>query len=256
MIRFSFMAIRFGQAWFDEPLNPPMPDIVILRQSKSHPASGPVSLKKSLVNDLTAPEEEIFAKFGKTCRYKIKRAESKDLAICPYHPAPSAAEVDSFLDFYTIFARQKGLKPINRKRFSAVAEAGRLRLSSAELAGAIAVRHAYITSGPYVRMLYSASLFRDSVPDARAAIGRANRLLHWRDMLAFKAEGCRFFDWGGISEDESTPVLKGINDFKREFGGDEASYFEGYAAHTLLGRAILGALSAASLAKTLLKRRR
>jgi lipid II:glycine glycyltransferase (peptidoglycan interpeptide bridge formation enzyme) len=252
MIRFNSLAIRFGQAWFDEPVTLPMPDIVVLRHSSVRPTAGLVSLKKSLVNDLTVPDDEIFAKIGKTCRYKIKRAETKDLALCRYQTAPSVEEVDSFLHFYAQFARQKGLSPINRKQFLAVARAGRLRLAEASLQGAVVVRHAYIVSGDTARLLYSASLFRDTDPEVRSAIGRANRLLHWRDLLAFKQEGLRVFDWGGIFADETSADRKGINDFKREFGGEPATYYDGYEAHSLLGQLILALLPAARGAKAFL----
>jgi hypothetical protein len=253
MIRFSSMAVSFGERWFDEPVTRPIPDIVILRHSSVRPTTGLVSQKKSLVNDLTASDGEIFAKIGKTCRYKIKRAETKDLATCSYDPDPSVAEVDMFLDFYALFARQKGLPPINRRQFLAVAKAGRLRLSRSELQGAVVVRHAYIVSNAIARLLYSASLFRSSDQEVRSAIGRANRLLHWRDLLAFKQEGLRVFDWGGIFADETSADRKGINNFKREFGGDPATYFEACEVHSLLGRLVLTMLLAARGAKALLR---
>jgi hypothetical protein len=256
MIRFAYFGVRFCQSWFDEPVTPPLPDIVILRQSRRRPASGPVSLKKSLVNDLTLPEEEIFANFSRSCRYNIRRAESKDLAECVMNSAPAPSDVDEFIAFYADFARQKGLAPLSPKRFSAIAEDGRLRISHAVLAGSVVARHAYVTAGDIVEADFSASLFRTADKETRAAIGRTNRLLNWRDMQFFKAAGFRQFDWGGLFQDENKPERKGINDFKREFGGVEVQYFEGYEAHTALGQVIMQLMPAAKAAEQFLGRLR
>jgi CelD/BcsL family acetyltransferase involved in cellulose biosynthesis len=73
----------------------------------------------------------------------------------------------------------------------------------------------------------------------RALLGRANRWLHWRDMLHFKQMDLRCYDWGGVFEDESNPKKAGINTFKREFGGNSVRTFNCSVAATLRGRAYL-----------------
>jgi lipid II:glycine glycyltransferase (peptidoglycan interpeptide bridge formation enzyme) len=255
MIRFSSMAIRFGQVWFDEPIVEPLPDVLILRHCRARPEAIAVTIKHSLVSDLEQPTEEIWEKIGKTCRYKIRRAENKDGAICSVDAdqSPTIAELDDFVAFYDEFARAKSLAPINRSRLLAVAEAGRLRLSRGVLNGTIVVRHAYIVTGGTVRLLYSASLFRGSSDDVRAAIGRTNRLLHWLDMQTFKRQEYRTFDWGGLFADEIRPDHRGINDFKREFGGRRVDYFEGYAACSPLGRVVLQIAALPNAARSLLR---
>lgn len=244
MIRFNFYGMTFAQAWFDEPIERPYPDVAVLRHSRTRPTSGPVSIKHSLVNDLSAPETEIWDRIGKTCRYKIRRAENKDGATWTIDRQPSAAEVAAFADFYDQFARQKGLAPIARDRFGAIATDGRLWLSQALLGDTVVVRHAHIITGDTARMLYSASLFRDVDADTRSAIGRTNRLLHWQDMLAFRATGFRTYDWGGVFADETAPDQKGINEFKREFGGEPIEYFEGYQACSTRGRLAIALFAA------------
>ena len=251
MIRFRFMAIAFGQLWFDEVATPPMPDILILRHSRTRPESGPISTKRSLLTDLTKPEEQLWESIGKTCRYKIRRAETKDGVKCFVNLVPSIVGVNEFADFYDRFARQKSLSPINPRRFAAMAHAGRLRVSRAEINENAVVRHAYVTAGRAVRLIYSASFYRDVDAETRAVIGRANRLLHWRDMISFKAGGFDQLDWGGLFADESAPDRRGINDFKREFGGTPMDYFDGYRACSLLGRTVLQLASLVVHAKQL-----
>lgn len=255
-IRFTYFGVRFVQAWFDEPVSDPLPDIVIRRHSSAPPASGPVTPKKSIINDLTRPEEEIFAAFGKTCRYKIKRAETRDLAVCSYIPQPTEAELEEFISYYAEFARQKRLPLVSRKRFFAAAAAGRLRLSYAALGGRTIAGHSYVACGHYIRATYGGSPFRGEDNETRAAIGRANRLLNWHDMRVFRAEGFHYFDWGGLAEDESNSELKGINDFKREFGGTEMRSFDGFEAHSTLGRAVLASVNLARAMRSAFRGRR
>lgn len=71
-----------------------------------------------------------------------------------------------------------------------------------------------------VLLLYSASLFRtsDHATD-RAAAGRANRFLHWHDMLHFKMSGCATYDPGGIDVFGRSWETARIASFKRGFGG-------------------------------------
>jgi len=56
----------------------------------------------------------------------------------------------------------------------------RLRLSRGERL----VWHAHLCAGRTVQLAYSASWFRTGDRDYRSLVARANRWLHWRDMLA------------------------------------------------------------------------
>ena len=66
---------------------------------------------------------------------------------------------------------------------------GLLALSNAALpSGEVVVWHSYALAGNRARLLQTASLFRDSRSSAeRNAIGRANRALHYEDMIAFRS---------------------------------------------------------------------
>ncbi len=48
----------------------------------------------------------------------------------------------------------------------------------------------------------------------RNAIGRGNRMLHWKDILAFKAEGKNVYDFGGWYAGQEDEALLRINQFK------------------------------------------
>jgi hypothetical protein len=239
MILINGRLATYGEVWFDE--DPPADagvDLLMFRQRSRNIEGRICKPCMSLVNDLSGSEETIMAAFGSTNRYKIKRAASKDGLQAEWVPHPRA-QLERFSDFYDEFARQKGLPPAYRRGLNAACDAGQLHLTYAAREGWKLVWHAYITHGQKVALLHSASLFRDMRNVDRALLGRANRWLHWRDMLHFKQMGLRCYDWGGVFEDESNADRAGINTFKREFGGTPIRTFDCSVAVTLKGRAYL-----------------
>ena len=229
----------YGEVWFDE--DPPAHsdvDVLMFRQC-SRSVDGYICKPfMSLVNDLSVSEETIMAAFGNTNRYKIKRAASKDglESECVANPR---TQLDRFSDFYDEFALQKKLPAAYRRGLNAACDAGQLHLTYAAKEGWKLVWHAYISYGQKIALLHSASLFRDMRNVDRALLGRANRWLHWRDMLHFKQLGLRCYDWGGVFEDESNAERVGVNTFKREFGGNPVRTFNCTLAVTLKGRVYL-----------------
>ena len=97
------------------------------------------------------------------------------------------------------------------------------------------VWHAHVMYGETAGFQYSGSKFRNRKNDYRALVGRANRWLHWRDMLRFKETGIKRYDWGGLFEDESVPERAGINKFK-DFGGWQTRTYDCTVPVTIRGR--------------------
>ena len=150
-------------------------------------------------------------------------------------PDPAVA-LEEFCGFYDVFARQKGLPPAYRRGLRAACEARQLVLSTAaHEGGRRIVWHAYIRRAQRAVLLHTVSHFRADGSD-RALVGRANRWLHWKDMLAFRAEGATDYDWGGLFADENVPEQASINGFKREFGGREIESYNCVVGSTLKGR--------------------
>jgi len=67
---------------------------------------------------------------------------------------------------------------------------------------------------------------------------RANRYLTWTNILRYKEEGLRAFDFGGwhLGTD---PAMLSINDFKRGFGGRVIREYQCEQVLTLKGRVVL-----------------
>src|SRR5882724_6404597 len=225
MIRIKGRSAVYGEIWYDEELpRDPGVDIVLYRQRETPIADARTTPFLTMVTDLSVTEDAITDKFGKDCRYKIRRAETKD-GLRMEFITEAESRLDEFRAFYDAFARQKSLAPSDPQWLHAACEARQLALSSAAQNGEALVWHAHVMFGRTAGLLYSGSCFRNRQNDYRALVGRANRWLHWKDMLRFKEMRIEHYDWGGMFEDESVPERAGINTFKRDFGGQpERSY--------------------------------
>ena len=238
MIRINGRGAAYGEVWYDEALpRDPGVDIVLYRHRPAPLAGVESTPSLSLVTDLSVGEDAIVEQFGKDCRYKIRRAESKDGVRTEFIVEPES-RLDEFRAFYDSFAKQKSLEPAYHRWLVAACRADRLALSACRNGEAL-VWHAYVISGSTARLEYTGSSFRNRENEYRALVGRANRLLHWQDMRQFKAMGIKRYDWGGIFEDESVPENAGINRFKKEFGGQQERTYDCAVPLTLRGRVYL-----------------
>jgi hypothetical protein len=239
MIRFTRKGVTRGEIWFDEEPVAPLPDILICRQRSQPWPSGQCSNFLTLLLDLTQDETTLFGTFGKHNRDKIRKVARDGEGTSIFIDEP-ARELDAFCRFYDLFAAGKGgVSRADRSWLDAATGLGRLILSRAAQNGEVRVWHSYIVLGDRARQIHSASLFRAEDKALQASIGRLNRWLIWQDILEFKRRGVRIFDFGGLFEDESSPVAVGINHFKQEFGGIKAKNFDCTVALTWKGRVYL-----------------
>ena len=239
MIRIKGSAAIYGEVWYDEepPRNSGV-DIIRYRCRHAAIANARSSPFLSLVTDLTPEAGTIVEQFSKDCRYKVRRADTKDELATEFILDPEN-RLDEFRTFFDTFARQKGHEPCDPQWLRAACKARQLVLTTAFQNGEALVWHAYVMSGKSTWLQYTGSCFRDRESDYRALVGRANRWLHWQDMLQFKALGMTRYDWGGMFEEESAPDRAGINEFKRSFGGKISHTYDCTVPVTLRGRIYL-----------------
>lgn len=239
MIRINGRGAVYGEAWFEE--EPPQDagvDIVQYRFRGAPVANAFTTPLLTTVTDLASDAESIAGRFGKDCRYKIRRAEGRDGLHMEFITRPED-RLAEFRAFFDAFARQKSHAPCDQPWLAAACEARQLVLSSASRDGEPLVWHAYVLSGSTAGLQYTGSCFRSRENDYRALVGRANRWLHWQDMLQLKAMGIKRYDWGGLFEDESNPQRAGINQFKMDFGGQPVRVYECTLPVTFKGRIYL-----------------
>ncbi len=236
MIRIEGRAAVYGEVWYEEePAGDSGVDIVLYRQREAPIADARTTPFLSMVTDLSVTEDAITERFGKDCRYKIRRAETKDGLRMEFLTDPES-RLDEFCAFYDAFAKQKSVAPSYHQWLVAACKARQLVLTSASRNGEALVWHAYLISGKAAWLQYTGSCFRNKDNDYRALVGRANRWLHWKEMLRFKEMGMERYDWGGLFEDESVPENAGINRFKKDFGGQQVRTYDCTVPVTLKGR--------------------
>ncbi len=219
--------------------SPETPLCFFQQTATRHPNFKPV---QTSAIDLTAPLEEISAPISKNTRYKIQRAEREG-----FTPRlvinPTAEEGSLYAHYYDTFAKHKGLPPCNRAKLRALSTSSALLLSSiADTEGNLLSAHAYVKDDSVgrVRLLYSASHYR-SMDDSgeRNKVGRANRLLHWYEILTLKNLGFTLYDLGGIPLDSTDQAKNAIARFKLEFGGRLLVEYSGLLPTNLFGKIIL-----------------
>jgi len=196
-------------------------------------------LSRTLVIDLEKEETEIFTEFHRHNKQEIKRAEKEVL----HHEVllfPNTSEVQSFIDFFQTFAEWKSIPLLPEDRFRKAVEAGVLSITwiRDELQNPLC-GHAYLHDDNRVIMINSASHRVSKDSPTRRLISRANRLLHWQNILFYRSIGVKWYDFSGIFLDESNQKERNINDFKRSFGGKEVDEVKIFQSYSLKGKLAL-----------------
>ena len=196
---------------------------------------------KTIINDLTSEMESIVDNFKKNTKYEIRRAE-KDGCTCEFLWSNDLQKNNSILKTIDLehkkMFKQKGhaYKSEFNNMNSAV-KANMLCVSIAYLPDKTACAyHVYIVGNSTARLLHSISVFRSVDASAeKAAIGRANRFLHFKDMDILKKNGFARYDWGGYSE---TKDQISISEFKASFGGQIIDTYRYIFATSYLGKSL------------------
>lgn len=164
--------------------------------------------------DLRSAEEDIFSNFSPTARNAIRRS-SREGIVCEME-----MDLERFTAFHSDFARSKGLPVRTQEAFLSYGDCLMVTKAVSDLG--ILCMHSYIVDASVGRatLLTSSSLFRLHLDlGAKGLIGRANRYLHYRDILLFKEQGFATYDLGGYALETTDRELSGINEFKDQFGG-------------------------------------
>ena len=136
-----------------------------------------------------------------------------------YEAFEDMGQWEEIIQFYNGFVDSKdaGIKYISMKDFEPYIIERKIFCTKAFIGGELASIHIYFHDDTRCRLWYSCSQFRNiESNDKRNAVGRANRYLHWFDMLQLKGKGFTTYDWGGYSEEEDKIS---ISDFKLAYGG-------------------------------------
>src|SRR5437667_6104912 len=253
MITYKSRFLTRAEVWFDnEPPDTAKPVDWILYHQRSRPIPGAKSRSfYTLLIDLSQSQEQLLAQLSEDTAYKIRRARERDKIICECCDTRDRAVINRFEQMYKAFAAMKRLPTLNRARLQSLAAAGVLDMSVAKDAqGNVLVYHANYRDSCRATQLELPSLYRAlSHSAARNFSGRANRYLTWNDILRYKEQGLKSFDFGGWHLG-SDPEMLNINDFKRGFGGKVVREYQCEQILTLKGRFVLYAAKLLSQVKS------
>jgi len=162
--------------------------------------------------DLREDYESIAHRFNKRVRQQVRQAENEGNMIVLEN------RLDAFVNFYNDFARKRNTYLVNRQQLENIGS--NLKIAFAISNGDILAAHTYLIDkeSGIVRLHHSATRRLDEDVDKNRA-GRANKHLTVHCIKHFKQEGFEIFDFGGYAKDTRDPGMKGINDFKLQFGG-------------------------------------
>lgn len=223
--------VTYGEIWFAEAVPSRLADIVLARQSLI-----PVDSKRckpfwTIEIDLNEPDAMLLERMDKNTRYEIRRAESRDALDSMLWMHPESTDCAAFLDFYNATASQAGREAVRDKVLERYLRADMLGLSCARQCGRTLAWHAYILAQGRARLWLSATTGEGD----RALTGRANRLLHWRDMTGMRSAGISVYDLGGWYDGMADKKLLSINQFKEQFGGVRVRHYDCTVPQTLRG---------------------
>jgi hypothetical protein len=241
-----------GEVWFDnEPGDTHSVDWILYQQRSRVVPGARWRYYYTYVVDLAQAAEQLRARLNDDTAYKVRRARDRDKIMCECCDATDPVVLDRFEEMYDQFATTKGLAPLDRGRIDSMAAAGVLDLSVAkDPQGNALVYHANYRDDSRARELYLPSLYRQlSDSAARNLIGRANRYLIWSNMLRYKNEGLKCYDFGGWYPGTTDQARLKINEFKRGFGGEVLREYECEQILTLKGWVVLRAAKALKQAK-------
>jgi|KBSMisStaDraftv2_1062788.scaffolds.fasta_scaffold00187_17 lipid II:glycine glycyltransferase (peptidoglycan interpeptide bridge formation enzyme) len=186
-------------------------------------------------NDLKQGKDSLFGNFSKDYRRQIRKAEEEGME-CSFRE-----DIDEFVRIYNEFAASKKVNLTSRQRIEEMKEF--FQMSFVSYQGITLAAHSYLMDKDLriVRAYHSATQ-RLSGEFDKNLVGRANKLLHYKDMLHYKELGYEIYDFGGYTQDAQDKGLQGINEFKLNFGGTIVSCNNYYTIPYFIVKKAAGAL--------------
>ena len=167
---------------------------------------------KTILNDLTESEEELFNHFSKSCKYKINRATREGVTFQIFLAKDITDQmIEGFVDYFIDFHNSKGLPNEDRESsisdFKELRKQGVIEMAIAMLNDKTIVYHTHLVDYDRAFLRESASHYRLEEDIPKNVVGMANRYLHYEEMKYFKRLGKDIYDWGGAGEGETVKSI-------------------------------------------------
>jgi hypothetical protein len=218
--------------------------VVILWQCPAELSSLPVVVRNTCwqrpfqtpLIDLATPAGELWNKCDpKSCRYEIRKAGKLEHVILR-----NSDQADARNLINESIHRLRYRREIGRDEWDGLLEEHDVYLCKS--AGKSIAAHVLMKDcGQRAKLLLSATVDRN-VESTRKLVGPLNRLMHWTEILDYKAEGFSTYDFGGCSLDPTSSDYP-IGQFKLSFGASISSEPIVYLSADPLIRARLKAMA-------------
>lgn len=181
-----------------------------LRQAQGKPfkKSTNIQPQKTLILDITKPEEELLKQMHSKTRYNIRLAERKEILI--------KKDKNKFEDFWRLIqqtTKRDGFKPHQKEYYEKMLEVPGVELFVAIYKNKVIAANIMVFYKKTTTYLHGAS-------DYKHRNLMAPHLLQWQQILEAKKRGCIEYDFWGIDEKK----WPGVTRFKKGFGGKEVIY--------------------------------
>jgi len=188
----------------------------------------------SPIIDLRKNISEIEANFRKSLRNEIKDASKNYKIDTNFHLDVRDDLISDFKDFYSFFSTKKSIPDADYLMLEKLKK--NIIISYAKHEDKYIVWHLYLKNTKKLRLLYSASLLSENKDDAKLIV-RANKMLHFEDIVLAKEKGFLVYDLGGVALNDQS--REGINKFKLGFTKDMSISNNFVVANTFLGKVLL-----------------
>ena len=208
----SFLQIE--ESWFDGQLS--FRDLFSLKAvyhlKKDKKMIGIKEISHTIELDLEQDKQTILSNFSKANRQQIRKSEEGGVVIEVNN------DIDQFVNFFNDFAAKKNTYLTTKERILEKKDC--LVISLARYQNNIIAAQSYLVDKEQkiVRHYQTANKRFDDELD-KNFVGHANKYLLVTNLMQFKEEGYKIFDFGGYANNTTNKSLQGINNYKLKFGG-------------------------------------
>lgn len=168
--------------------------------------------QKTLILDITKPEEELLKQMHSKTRYNIRLAKKKNIEI--------KKDKNKFEEFWRLLqqtTKRDGFRPHPKEYYRKMLEVPGVELFVAEYQDKVIAANIVVFYKKTAIYLHGAS-------DYKYRNLMATHLLQWHQILEAKKQSCAEYDFWGINERK----WPGVTKFKKGFGGKEIIYLGAY----------------------------
>ena len=195
-----------------EPDNRDCPLDTVLKGQSLSKSTREIQPTKTLILDITKPEEELLSRIHPKTRYNIRLAQKKGVTV-----EQSSEKIDDFLRLSKETAKRDKFhlhpQEYYQKMLEVLGSKGMVKLFLAKYQNQIIAANLVCFFSQTATYLHGAA-------DYNFRQLMAPHLLQWQAICQAKSQGLKYYDFRGIDEEK----WPGVTRFKKGFTGQEISY--------------------------------